>query len=185
MASSQMTAGQGGRAASVAGQYLTFMLGTEEYGVDVLQVQEIIGYQAPTPVPGMPAYMSGVINLRGVVIPVMDARRLLRMPEGNYTRQSAVVVIQSDEHKSGLIVDHVADVVTLEPAQVSEPPRLRDEVRMDCLKGIGQINQRMLILLDAGRLMEGAAKHLGDAVQGVKDALATAAAVSAPVAAQA
>ncbi|MCC6464481.1 MAG: chemotaxis protein CheW [Planctomycetes bacterium] len=184
MASVQ-TAVPDGRAATAAGQYLTFMLGTEEYGVDVLQVQEIIGYQAPTPVPGMPPYMSGVINLRGVVIPVMDARRLLRMPEGAYTRQSAVVVIQSEDHRSGLIVDHVADVVTLEPGQVSEPPRMRDDVRMDCLKGIGQINQRMLILLDASRLMEGAAKHLGEAVQGVRDALATAAAVAAPAAPQA
>jgi len=136
-----------------AAEFLTFALGTEEYGVDILKVQEIRGYDAVTRLPDAPDYIKGVINLRGLIVPVVDMRVKFRLAKCEYGPTTVMIVLTVGNRVVGMVVDSVSDVMRLEPAQIRAVPDIGGAIDNQFLTGIGTIDERMLILLDIERLM--------------------------------
>jgi purine-binding chemotaxis protein CheW len=142
-----------------AGKYLTFALGKEEYGIEILKVREIIGYMTITAVPQMPGYVKGIINLRGQVIPVVDLRSRFGMEVKEITDQSCIIVV--DIHQSdrsffaGLVVDHVQEVLNIEEGNIDDAPQFGTDVNTDFLLGIGKSGSAIKLLLDIDRVLEG------------------------------
>jgi purine-binding chemotaxis protein CheW len=145
-------------AGTLAGKYMTFKLATEEYGVEILKVREIIGLMDVTRVPRAPEHVRGVINLRGKVIPVVDLRRKFGMPACEATDQTVIIVVQySWEGRlvtMGILVDEVLEVRSVDAGQIEPPPAL-GETSMDaqCILGIGKVEKRVVFLLDIGRAL--------------------------------
>jgi purine-binding chemotaxis protein CheW len=133
-------------------EFLTFRLGGEEYGVDILTVKEIRGYDAVTRLPDAPDYIKGVINLRGTIVPVVDMRLKFRLP-AEYTGTTVMIVLNVAERVVGMVVDSVSDVVRLPAAQIRGVPDIGVSIDRQFLTGIGTLDERMLILLDIERLM--------------------------------
>jgi purine-binding chemotaxis protein CheW len=133
-------------------QLVSFRVGDEEFGLDILRVQEIIRIQALTRVPNSPTYVDGVINLRGKVIPVIALRRRLGLPELAHDRQTRIVVTEVKETVLGFIVDSVSSVLRIPSASVEPPPRIGN-VEREYVLGVGKLADRLLILLDVDRLM--------------------------------
>ena len=146
-------------AAQIAGaphvprEFLAFKLGAEEYGVDILRVQEIRSYEEPTRIAHAPAFVRGVVNLRGVIVPVLDLRLKFDMPEARCDHLTVVIVINLGERVVGLVVDAVSDVITPTPEQLRPVPEFNATVDTEHLLAIGAIGDRMLILLDIEALM--------------------------------
>lgn len=140
-------------AATSGGEYLSFTLGNEHYGVDILKVQEIRGYDAVTRVPDAPDYIKGVINLRGVIVPVVDMRLKFRLARADYNALTVMIVLNVGGRVVGMVVDSVSDVVRLAPEQVRAVPEIGSTIDRQFLTGIGTLDERMLILLDIERLM--------------------------------
>ncbi|TWG87506.1 purine-binding chemotaxis protein CheW [Luteimonas sp. J16] len=136
-----------------SGEFLTFVLGEEEYGVDILQVQEIRSYDAVTRLPDAPDYIKGVINLRGVIVPVVDMRLKFRLARADYNALTVMIVLNVGGRVVGMVVDSVSDVVRLAPEQVRAVPEIGSTIDRQFLTGIGTLDERMLILLDIERLM--------------------------------
>lgn len=138
-------------------QYLTFMLAGEEYGVDILRVQEIRGWETPTPIPNTPAYIKGIVNLRGVIVPVIDLRQRFGMEHLEYGPTTVVIVINIEhEHGTrtiGLVVDAVSEVYSVEPEAVKPPPDFGTSVSTECIEGLANVDDKMVILLDIDRLI--------------------------------
>ncbi|MBI5136105.1 MAG: purine-binding chemotaxis protein CheW [Nitrospirae bacterium] len=141
-------------------EYLTFTLDSEEYGVPILSVQEIIGYQKPTPIPNAPKWVSGVVNIRGVVIPVVDIRSLLGMAAKDCGVTSVIIVTRVDGRTIGSVVDHVNDVLAFTPDQMQSTPEVADGVRTDSITGLGKLDQRLVMLLDMRQVLQGSHKTL-------------------------
>jgi len=142
----------------LAGKYLTFRLGGEEYGLEILKVQEIIQMQAVTRVPRTPDYIRGVINLRGKVIPVVDLRLKFAMPPTQSTDQTVIIVVQwASSHGSatlGVLVDEVLEVMNIVAEQIEPPPNLcSTNGETDFILGIGKAEKRVIFLLDIGRIL--------------------------------
>lgn len=137
-------------------EFLTFALGEEEYGVDILKVQEIRGYDAVTRLPDAPDYIKGVINLRGTIVPVIDMRMKFRLDKVEYNELTVMIVLNVAERVVGIVVDSVSDVVRLGGEQIREVPELGAAIDRQFLTGIGTLEERMLILLDIERLMTSA-----------------------------
>jgi purine-binding chemotaxis protein CheW len=137
-------------------QFLTFLLGDEEYAVDVLRVQEIKGYSAVTPIPTAPHFIRGVMNLRGTVVPVVGLRETFGMPPVPYDKFSVIVVLTVGSRVIGLLVDAVADVVDLETAQIEMPPELGDRVDTSYITGIARAGEKFIIVLSIEKLVSGA-----------------------------
>lgn len=137
-------------------EFLTFALGEEEYGVDILKVQEIRGYDAVTRLPDAPDYIKGVINLRGTIVPVIDMRMKFRLDKVEYNALTVMIVLNVAERVVGIVVDRVSDVVRLGGEQIREVPELGAAIDRQFLTGIGTLDERMLILLDIERLMTSA-----------------------------
>lgn len=137
-------------------EYLTFALGEEEYGVEILKVQEIRGYDSVTRLPDAPDYIKGVINLRGTIVPVIDMRLKFRLAHAEYNALTVMIVLNVAGRVVGMVVDSVSDVVQLEPEQVRTVPELGATIDRQFLTGIGTLDERMLILLDIERLMSSA-----------------------------
>jgi purine-binding chemotaxis protein CheW len=135
-----------------AGQFLSFVLGSEEYAVEVLSVREIRGAQRITRLPDRSSAMRGVINLRGVVLPVLDLRELLGLPPGGNADTSVMVVIDNPLGQIGLIVDSVSDVLQLAAEQLSIAPDMGSG-RSRAIRGIASVGERMLLLLDLDQLV--------------------------------
>lgn len=139
------------------GQYLTFLLAGEEYGLPILQVREIITYQPITRVPSAPKAIVGVLNLRGAAVPVADLTRTFGLPQRPVTRQTCVVIV--DVHHDGeltsvgLLVDSVRQVLELSPEEIRPPPAFGTPVRQEFLRGLGQLAQRFVLLLEAERVL--------------------------------
>jgi purine-binding chemotaxis protein CheW len=136
-----------------AGKYLTFRLGQEEFGVQVLRVREIMGIQEITAVPQTPSYVKGVINLRGKVIPVMDLRLKFGLSEMEYTQRTCIIVAQIDGRAAGklmigVIVDAVSEVLTLQPSDIENTPDFGNGVATPYLLGMAKIKGKVKILLD-------------------------------------
>ena len=140
-------------AGTAGGEFLTFALSAEEYGVDILKVQEIRGYDAVTRLPDAPAHIKGVINLRGTIVPVVDMRVKFRLERADYGPTTVMIVLNVGGRVVGMVVDSVSDVVTLTPDQVKPAPDLGASVAAEYLRGLGTVGERMLILLDIERLM--------------------------------
>jgi len=138
--------------AGLAGKYLTFALGTEEFGLEILKVREIIGYMEITAVPKAPHYVKGIINLRGNVIRVVDLRMMFGMEQTAVTDQTCIIVVESvsDNRRiqTGIVVDHVSEVLDISAEQIEESPRLDGAARSDFILGIGKIGKSVKILLD-------------------------------------
>ncbi|QSX77587.1 chemotaxis protein CheW [Agrilutibacter solisilvae] len=134
-------------------EFLTFALGEEEYGVDILKVKEIRGYDAVTRLPDAPDYIKGVINLRGTIVPVIDMRVKLRLERADYTAMTVMIVLSVADRVVGMVVDAVSDVVRLTGEQIRAVPEIAATIDRQFLTGIGTMDERMLILLDIERLM--------------------------------
>lgn len=133
-------------------EFLTFVLGDEEYGVDILKVQEIRSYEGVTRLPEAPDYIKGVINLRGTIVPVIDMRLKFRLV-AEYSALTVMIVLSVADRVVGMVVDSVSDVVRLGGEQVRAVPELGATIDRQFLTGIGTLDERMLILLDIERLM--------------------------------
>ncbi|MEW6771585.1 MAG: chemotaxis protein CheW [Bacillota bacterium] len=135
------------------GKFLTFILGEEEYGIEIRHVTEIIGIQSITEVPDMPAHVKGVINLRGKVIPVMDVRLRFGMPERPYDDRTCIVVINIDGQAVGLVVDRVSEVLDIPKDDIEPPPAVKKGEGSRFIQGMGKVGEEVKILLDAHKLL--------------------------------
>jgi len=137
-------------------EFLSFKLASEEYGIDILRVQEIRSYEAPTRIANAPAFVKGVINLRGVIVPIIDMRLKFNLGEVNYDGFTVVIVLNIGRQVVGIVVDGVSDVITLTPEQLRPVPQISSAIDSDHLLAIGSVGDRMLILLDIEKLMNSA-----------------------------
>ena len=138
---------------SNATEVLSFRLGGEEYAISILKVQEIRGYDAVTRIANAPAYLKGVVNLRGIIVPVVDMRIKFNVGNATYDAFTVVIVLNINGHTIGMVVDSVSDVVTLTPDQIKAAPDLGASVAAEYLQGLGTVGERMLILLDIDKLL--------------------------------
>jgi purine-binding chemotaxis protein CheW len=141
------------------GKYLTFALASEEYGLEILTVREIIGYIEVTAVPQTPHYVKGVINLRGQVIPVIDLRAKFGMETAAVTEQSCIIVVEITQegrtYSVGIIVDRVQEVLDIAGDSIEEPPRFGASVNTDFILGMGKVGSSVKILLDIDKVLSG------------------------------
>ncbi|WP_373887957.1 chemotaxis protein CheW [Massilia sp. WF1] len=134
-------------------EVLSFRLGGEEYALSILKVQEIRGYDAVTRIASAPEYLKGVINLRGIIVPIVDMRIKFGVGNPSYDAFTVVIVLNINGHTIGVVVDSVSDVVTLTPEQIKPAPDLGSSVAAEYLQGLGTVGERMLILLDIDKLL--------------------------------
>jgi len=150
-------------------EVLVFVLGKEEYGVDILKVQEIRGYEKVTPIPAAPAYLKGVVNLRGIIVPVIDLRIKFGMADPKYDSFTVVIILRLATRVIGMVVDGVSDVVALAPSEVKAAPQLGSLVDSSFLAGLATQGDRMVLLLDIERFLSSAELNLlGQAVDTAK-----------------
>ncbi|WP_296483858.1 chemotaxis protein CheW [Rhodoferax sp.] len=145
----------GGAVTSIR-EFLAFKLGSEEYGIDILRVQEIRSYEPPTRMANAPAFVKGVINLRGVIVPILDLRMKFNLEQVRYDSFTVVIVLDIGARVVGMVVDGVSDVISLTADQLRPVPELSTAVNSDHLLAIGSVGKRMLILLDIEKLMTSA-----------------------------
>ncbi len=147
-------------AASRAGEYLSFRLGAEEYGIEILKVQEIRGFEPSTKMINAPAYVLGVVNLRGVIVPILDMRLKFNMSDVAYDSQTVTIVLSLAKQVVGIVVDAVSDVVELKGEDIKPAPDFTGAIDTQQVIGIATIEQdqrqRMLILMDIEKLMSSA-----------------------------
>jgi purine-binding chemotaxis protein CheW len=129
-------------------EYLSFRLAGEEYGIEIMGVREIRAYEAPTRIVGAPAYVRGVIDLRGTIVPIVDLRVRFGMPPAANEAFSVVIILNLDERLVGVVVDGVSDVLALRPDQVRPAPELASRVGASTIRGLASVSDRLLILLD-------------------------------------
>jgi purine-binding chemotaxis protein CheW len=134
-------------------ELLTFTLGGEEYAIDILKVQEIRGYDSVTSIASTPAFIKGVINLRGTIVPIVDLRIKFGLGQVEYTPFTVVIILNVAGRVVGAVVDSVSDVISLPPKQVHPAPGFSSQVGADFILGLGSLEQRMLILVDIEKLM--------------------------------
>lgn len=139
-------------------QVVSFRLGTEEYGVDISQVQEIIRMVEITHVPRAPHFMEGVINLRGQLIPIIDLRTRFTMPRAGHTKSTRIVVTEIGNKRVGIVVDSVSEVINIPIDQVEDAPDMIAGVGTEYIQGVGKVNDRLIILLDLTMVMSGEEK---------------------------
>jgi len=150
-------------------EVLVFVLGKEEYGVDILKVQEIRGYEKVTPIPAAPAYLKGVVNLRGIIVPVIDLRIKFGLADPKYDSFTVVIILRLATRVIGMVVDGVSDVVALAPSEVKPAPQLGSLVDSSFLAGLATQGDRMVLLLDIERFLSSAELNLlGQAVDTAK-----------------
>jgi len=134
-------------------QFLTFQLGDELYGVDILRVQEIKGYTAVTKIPNTPPHIKGVLNLRGTIVPIVELRTKFGMPIIDYTMFTVIVVVVVREKIIGLVVDAVSDVLNIDRKDLQPPPQFGAKIDVGFLNGIGKSGDKLVALLDMDRLL--------------------------------
>ncbi|HSV97391.1 MAG TPA: chemotaxis protein CheW [Spirochaetota bacterium] len=144
-----------GERAEEENQYVTFVIGGETYGVEVLKVHEIIGMTQITYVPNAMAFMKGVINLRGSVVPVVDMRIKFTMSERDYDTFTVIIIVEVRGRMIGMIVDSVSDVVSIPVKSIQDTPHFSAKIETDFIMGIGQIEEKLVIILDVDRIMSG------------------------------
>lgn len=137
-------------------EYLTFRLGDEQYGIDILRVQEIRSYEQPTRMAQAPEFIKGVINLRGVIVPIVDLRMKLHCERVEYTDFTVVIILDVGGTVLGLVVDAVADVVALKSEEIKPAPQFEAALDAAFMTGIAKVGERMLIIVDIEALLGGA-----------------------------
>jgi len=146
-------------AAEKEGKYLTFALGAEEYGLEILKVREIIGYMDITAVPQTPAHIKGVINLRGQVIPVIDLRGKFGMDTAKVTEETCIIVVEISQagrkFNTGIVVDRVQEVLDIDGDNIEQAPQFGATVNTDFILGMGKIAESVKILLDIDKVLAG------------------------------
>jgi purine-binding chemotaxis protein CheW len=149
-----------GRETPAGGEYLTFRLGAEEYGIDILRVQEIRSYEPPTRIANAPPFLKGVVNLRGVIVPIVDLRLKLACANADYNGFTVVIVLNVRGRVVGAVVDSVSDVLALGKDQIKPAPELASSIDTSFITGIGAVKnadvERLLILIDIEALMSSA-----------------------------
>ena len=148
--------------AHAGGEFLTFRLGAEEYGIDILRVQEIRSYEEPTRIANAPHFIKGVVNLRGVIVPVVDLRIKLGCEKVEYNGFTVVIVLNVHGRVVGAVVDSVSDVLELAGDLINPAPEMNSTVDTDFITGIASVGERMLILMDIEALMSSADMGLMD-----------------------
>ena len=149
---------------SVASEYLTFTLGSEEYAIDILKVQEIRGYEKPTLIANAPPFIKGVINLRGIIVPVVDLRIKFNLGTIEYTPFTVVIILNVARRVIGVVVDSVSDVISLTRSQIRPAPDFSGTFDTRYIQGLASQGARMMIVTDIERLMTSADMELIDAV---------------------
>jgi len=139
------------------GKYLTFALGSEEYGLEILKVREIIGYMDITAIPQMPGHIKGVINLRGQVIPVIDLRAKFGMETAKVTEETCIIVVEIHQngrkYSTGIVVDHVQEVLDIDGDNIEEAPQFGSSVNTHFILGMGKVGETVKILLDIDKVL--------------------------------
>lgn len=138
-----------------AGKYLTFFLGGEEYGLEILKVREIIGIMDITAVPRTPSFVKGVINLRGKVIPVVDLRAKFNMETAARTEETCIIVVDVGDVEMGVMVDKVSEVLNIAAENIEDAPSFGVDVDTNFILGMGKSNGKVTILLDISRVLTG------------------------------
>ncbi len=150
-------AAQNNTEATITIQYLSFVLGKEEYGVDILRVQEIRSWEPVSRVPNVPPYEKGVVNLRGAIVPIIDLRERFSLSKVEYTPLTVVVVLQtgSGNHTRimGVVVDSVSDVISVDKLEIQGAPDFGTKVSNEFINGLVSVNERMVMLLDVDKLL--------------------------------
>ena len=135
------------------GKFLTFILGTEVYGIEILKVREIIKLMDITTVPRTPDYMKGVINLRGKVIPIVNLRSKFSMPEIEHTQETCIIVVEVNKTSIGIIVDSVSEVSNINSGEIEDAPHLGQDIDTNFILGLGKTKERIVILLDIEQVL--------------------------------
>jgi len=138
---------------TAGGEFLTFTLGQEEYGMDILKVQEIRGYDSVTAIANTPDFIKGVINLRGIIVPIIDLRIKFNLGKADYDQFTVVIILNLSNRVVGVVVDSVSDVLTLALEQIKDAPALSTSLDTRYIMGLGTVEERMLILVDIEKLM--------------------------------
>lgn len=146
----------------VASEYLTFTLGAEEYAIDILKVQEIRAYEAPTTIANAPLFIKGVINLRGIIVPVVDLRIKFNLGTADYTPFTVVIILNVANRVMGIVVDSVSDVLSLKPEQIRPAPDFSASFDTRYILGLATLEERMLIVTDIAQLMSSRDMELMD-----------------------
>lgn len=136
-----------------SGEFLTFTLGHEEYGIDILKVQEIRGYETPTRIANSPTFIKGVINLRGVIVPIVDLRIKFNLGEPTYDQFTVVIILNIGKRVVGIVVDGVSDVIQLNSSNLRPAPEFGSTLDTRYILGLGTIEDRMIIVVDIEQLM--------------------------------
>lgn len=146
-------------------QFLSFTLGDEEYGVDILSVQEIRSWEPVSRIPNVPCYEKGVVNLRGAIVPIIDLRERFNLEHSAYTNLTVVVVLQATlkgrSRTMGVVVDSVSDVIYVDKNTIQSAPDFGTKVSTEFINGLASVNHRMLMLLDVDKLLK--LEGVGDA----------------------
>ena len=148
--------------ANIAQEFLTFRLGNEEYGIEILKVQEIRGYDTITQIANSPEFIKGVVNLRGIIVPIIDMRIKFNLGEATYDRFTVVIILNLSGRVVGMVVDGVSDVIGLDAEQVRPTPEFGSVLNTEYIMGLGTVDERMLILLDIEKLMSSTDMGLHD-----------------------
>ncbi|MBK9346449.1 MAG: chemotaxis protein CheW [Burkholderiales bacterium] len=148
-----MQATQSPSTAALSGQYLTLRLGGEEYAIDILRVQEIRSYEEPTSMVNSPSFVKGVVNLRGVIVPIVDLRMKLNIAKVEYTEFTVVIILNVKGTVVGAVVDGVSDVVTLDANTIKPAPQFESSIESRFIVGLANLGERMLIVMNIETLM--------------------------------
>ena len=138
---------------SPAGEFLAFTLGQEEYGIDIQKVSEIRSYETPTRIANAPEFVKGVVNLRCIIVPIVDMRIKFNLGTPSYDQFTVVIILNIGHRVVGMVVDRVSDVTTLTHEQIKPAPEIGSAINTDHIVGLGTIEDRMLILVDIDKLM--------------------------------
>ena len=149
-----------GKGGVTAMEYLTFTLGNEEYGIDILMVQEIRSYETVTKIANLPDFIKGIINLRGIIVPVIDMRIKFQLPNVAYNEFTVVIVLNVCGRVIGMVVDSVSDVIALTQEQIHATPEFGSRLDTKYLIGLGTVDGRMIILMDIELLMSSSEMEL-------------------------
>ena len=134
-------------------EFLAFTLSQEEYGIDIQKVQELRGYDTVTRIANAPDFIKGVVNLRGIIVPIVDLRIKFNFGTPTYDQFTVVIILNIGNRVIGIVVDSVSDVITLTPEQIKPAPEMGSILSTDYLIGLGSLDKRMLILVDIDKLM--------------------------------
>ncbi len=160
----ETTESAGNLAGKTLNEFLTFRLGSEEYGMDILKVQEIRGYDSITQIANAPEFIKGVVNLRGIIVPIIDMRIKFELGSAEYDQFTVVIILNVSGRVMGIVVDGVSDVISLDLGQMRATPEFGSVIDTEYIMGLGTVEERMLILIDIEKLMGSADMGLIDQV---------------------